>query len=232
MPWGISRVVTPPTPPGPRNTYQYRRSPFAVSNRLSLRVSNGNNKSVVSTVQTVMNSLLRRPRAVPFRRQNHLGQSQPVYLYLLSPAGRAHVTDIIRQRSKMYSAGVSPLKDPVKDYPGYTGMQKGLFGSVQLLVFRGPLASVTAMVSAPGIFFFLVTRGIPSEDPPRCVSVFPLMHRVFFFSTYFFPAIFFSSHSLFFFSYVLAYDVVMLDFWDIPIFFTFFFNPSSYLPSG
>ena len=187
---------------------------------------------MVSTVQTVMNSLLRRPRAVPFRRQNHLGQSQPVYLYLLSPAGRAHVTDIIRQRSKMYSAGVSPLKDPVKDYPGYTGMQKGLFGSVQLLVFRGPLASVTAMVSAPGIFFFFghAVDTLRRSPPVRvCISSYAqsLFLLNLFFSCHFFFVSFFG-----FFSYVLAYDVVMLDFWDIHIFLTFFFNPSSYLPSG
>ena len=35
----------------------------------------------------------------------------------------------------MLGAGVSPLKNPVKDYPGYTGAQKALFGSGTKTVF-------------------------------------------------------------------------------------------------
>ncbi|CAB1108042.1 unnamed protein product [Ectocarpus sp. CCAP 1310/34] len=76
---------------------------------------------------------------------NHLGGVQTFFLGLLSPAGRAHVTGVVRQRGGLYGPGALPLKDPIKDYTGYTGSHKGLFGSVQLIVFRGLLASVGAM---------------------------------------------------------------------------------------
>lgn len=78
--------------------------------------------------------------------QNHLGGVQTFFLSLLSPPGRAHVTGVVRQRGGLYGPGALPLKDPVKDYTGYTGSHKGLLGSVQLIVFRGLLASVSTMV--------------------------------------------------------------------------------------
>ncbi|CAN0477610.1 unnamed protein product [Ectocarpus sp. 12 AP-2014] len=61
---------------------------------------------------------------------NHLGGVQQFFLGLLSPAGRAHVTGVVRQRGDLYGPGALPLKDPIKDYTGYTGSHKGLFGSV------------------------------------------------------------------------------------------------------
>lgn len=79
--------------------------------------------------------------------QNHLGQVQPFFLDMLSAAGRAYVSGVFRQRGALFGPGALPLKDPVKYYTGFTGAHKALFGSVQLIVFRGVLASVAAMVS-------------------------------------------------------------------------------------
>ena len=82
--------------------------------------------------------------------QNALGQSQTFLLDLLSPAGREHVAGIFRQGRALLGAGVLPLKNPVKDYPGYTGAQKALFGSVQLIVLRGLFLSTATMVRVFG----------------------------------------------------------------------------------
>ncbi|CBJ30620.1 hypothetical protein Esi_0204_0058 [Ectocarpus siliculosus] len=85
------------------------------------------------------------PELLRLNNLNHLGQSQTFLLDLLSPAGREHVAGIFRQGCTLLGAGVSPLKKPVKDYPGYTGAQKALFGSVQLIVLRGLLLSTATM---------------------------------------------------------------------------------------
>lgn len=74
-------------------------------------------------------------------------QVQTFFLDLLSTAGRAHVSGVIRQRGALYGPKTLPLKDPVKSYAGYTGAHKKLFGSIMLIVFRAPLSSVAAMVS-------------------------------------------------------------------------------------
>lgn len=86
------------------------------------------------------------PPFVPLLCQNHLSQVHGFFLELLSPAGRAHVSAVIRQRRALYGPGTLPLKDPITRYPGFTGAQKDLFGRVMLIVFRGILASVPAMV--------------------------------------------------------------------------------------
>lgn len=71
----------------------------------------------------------------------------------------------------MYGAGALPLKDPVKDYSGYTGTHKGLFGSVQLLVFRGPLSSVAAMVS-------MLELNMTADSTPRPTHNYYFRQRI------------------------------------------------------
>ena len=66
---------------------------------------------------------------------------------MLSAEGREHVTGVLGQRGHLYGPGVVPLKDAVKNYAALTGSQKALFASIQLIVFRGVLSSVRAMVS-------------------------------------------------------------------------------------
>lgn len=81
---------------------------------------------------------------IPF--QNHLGLTLGSFMDLLSPAGVALLSGVFRQGHALYGPGCTPLKDPVKSYIGYSGAQKALFGSIMLIVFRGVLASVSAMV--------------------------------------------------------------------------------------
>lgn len=78
--------------------------------------------------------------------QNHLTQVQGFFLGMLSAAGRAHVSGVFRQRRQLYGPGVSPLKDAATNYAAFTGSHKALFACVQLIVFRGVLSSVAAMV--------------------------------------------------------------------------------------
>ena len=134
---------------------------FAVSNRLPLRVSNGNNNSVVSIPCSECDQLITPlPTCCAIPSSERSG-SVPAILPPPSVTGcRAHVTGIIYQLSKMYSAGVPPLKAPVKDYPGYTGMQKGLFCSVQLLDCDG---------ERPRHFFLNCYVVVALRSPPVCV---------------------------------------------------------------
>ncbi|CAN0237254.1 unnamed protein product, partial [Ascophyllum nodosum] len=46
----------------------------------------------------------------------------------------------------LYGPEVTPLKDIVKNYAALTGSHKALLASIQLVVFRGILSSVEAMV--------------------------------------------------------------------------------------
>ncbi|CAB1101887.1 unnamed protein product [Ectocarpus sp. CCAP 1310/34] len=69
--------------------------------------------------------------------------TQPLKLHECRPFCDVHGRTLL-------GAGVSPLKNPVKDYPGYTGAQKALFGSVQLIVLRGLLLSTATMVRVFG----------------------------------------------------------------------------------
>lgn len=71
---------------------------------------------------------------------------------MLSLAGRIFLSATLRQRAHLFGPGVAPLKDIVKNYAALNGAQKALLGSVQLIAFRGILASVATMVS---ILFFV-----------------------------------------------------------------------------
>ena len=68
------------------------------------------------------------------------------FIGLLSPQGRAHVSGVLRQGNSLYGPGVAPLKDIVKNYAALTGSHKALLATIQLVVFRGILSSVGAMV--------------------------------------------------------------------------------------
>ncbi|CAN0296488.1 unnamed protein product, partial [Ascophyllum nodosum] len=48
--------------------------------------------------------------------------------------------------NSLHGPGVAPLKDIVKNYAALTGSHKALLASIQLVVFRGILSSVGAMV--------------------------------------------------------------------------------------
>ena len=78
--------------------------------------------------------------------QNHLSLVHAFFIGLLSPQGRAHVSGVLRQGNSLYGPGVAPLKDIVKNYAALTGSHKALLASIQLVVFRGILSSVGAMV--------------------------------------------------------------------------------------
>ena len=78
--------------------------------------------------------------------QNHLSLVHTFFIGLLSPQGRAHVSGVLRQGNSLYGPGVAPLKDIVKNYAALTGSHKALLASIQLVVFRGILSSVGAMV--------------------------------------------------------------------------------------